>query len=152
MSKMCRALLALGVMAVTAMAPGCDSDPDETGPICTIEPTFSSIRSNYFERSCTFGDCHNAVDREGDMDLSDTNTNLYDELINVLADDDEAAARGKMRVVPMDVMGSFMVQKVEGTMAPDEGDWMPNGTDEIVDADCGVAMLKAWIAAGAPDN
>lgn len=138
------ALVALGVA-------GCDDPPPfpDAGD-CKVEPTLSSLKATYFANSCAFSGCHLGSRAEGKLDL--TRADLHAILVGVVADDEVAGPRGKLRVVAGDPAASFMVQKVEGTQAADEGGIMPDQTDEIIDPDCSVAALKQWIADGALDN
>ncbi|MFO0747269.1 MAG: hypothetical protein U1F43_16625 [Myxococcota bacterium] len=145
---------------VPALLGACDDPPalpgadvvgnDTVTPTCTVEATLSSLKANYFATSCAFSACHDKRSAEGDLDLSASD--LHAQLVGVPAVQEAAFAAGKLRVVAGNPDASFMVQKVEGTMAIDEGTWMPDGTDEVVDPDCRVKRLKEWIAAGALDN
>lgn len=148
------------VLALTALA-ACDEPPyippledasgADTAPApCTVEPTLSSLKANYFKSSCVFSGCHDKRSAEGELDLSADD--LHAQLVGVGVNDENAGPRGKIRIVAGDPDASFMVQKVEGTMARDEGTWMPDGTDEAVDPTCRIAKLREWIAAGALDN
>lgn len=122
---------------------------NDTAP-CTVQPTLSSLKDTYFEGSCVFSGCHDKRSKEGGLDLE--SAGVHAQLVGVPSQDDRAGPRGKIRVVAGDPASSFMVQKVEGTMARDEGAMMPDGTDEIIDPECRVKMLKQWIADGALDN
>jgi len=153
------ALVAAAVMIGVA---ACDQPPyippliteTDTGndgtTTCTVEPTLSSLKANYFEGSCVFSGCHDNRDKEGGLDLE--SAGVHAQLVNVAAEDKKAGPRGKIRVVPGDPDNSFMLQKVLGTQARDEGAMMPDGTDEVIDPECRVKMLKQWIVDGALDN
>lgn len=119
-------------------------------PTCFIQPTLSDIKAKYFSASCTFGGCHDSSSAEGDLDLEGAGTHAR--LVNVAASDSRAGPRGKIRVVPFDPDNSFLVQKLEGTMARDEGNLMPDGADEPIDPACRIAMVRQWITDGALDN
>lgn len=129
--------------------PKLDDGEDGT-TTCDVQPTLSSLASKYFASSCVFSGCHDARSNEGNLDMEAED--LHAELVGVEADDDNARARGKVLVVPGDPDGSFIVQKVEGRMERDEGKWMPEGTDEPIDPECRIKMLRQWIADGALDN
>lgn len=150
------------LLALATMTAACDQPPyipplvtatDTAGDgttTCTVQPTLSSLKANYFEGSCVFSGCHDSRDQEGGLDLE--SPGVHAQLVGVPAQDDFAGPRGKIRVVAGDPESSFMVQKVEGTMARDEGAMMPDGTDEVIDPNCRVKMLRQWIADGALDN
>ncbi len=135
----------------TDVAPT-DTGDDMAGPACDIDPTLSSLRMEYFEKSCTFGGCHDAASAKAELDLSSTNSTLHSDLVGQPANDEFAFNRGKLLVVAGDSANSFLYQKVADLFERDEGDLMPQGSPNVVDPDCRVAMLKAWIDAGASDN
>ena len=152
-----RRLLQLsGVLVLAGAIVACDSPSDDPPgpPACTTEATFTSLRTQYFEKACTFGGCHNAADaREaGMLDMSADNANLYDDLVNAASQDENAGPRGEIRVIAGDPDGSFLVKKLEGRQRVDEGDLMPQGAlrvDEF-DTTCRIKALRDWITAGAP--
>ncbi len=148
-----RVVLAWGVPWVAfAAVSACDEPPPFPPPTdtCTILPTLSSLKENYFARSCVFSGCHLGRRAEANLDL--TTDDLHALLVGVGVEDALAAARGKIRVVPGDPDGSFMLQKVENRQAADEGGIMPEDADGPVDPDCRIKMLRQWIADGALDN
>lgn len=125
------------------------TDTDTTAN-CGIEPKLSSISAKYFQLSCVFGGCHEAASQEGDLNLDAAS--LHAVLVNVAAADKKAGPRGKLRVVPGNPDASFLVQKLEGTQARDEGGIMPDGADEPIDPECRIKMVRQWILDGALDN
>lgn len=118
-------------------------------PNCTIEPKLSSLSSNYFSGSCTA--CHGAG-AQGGLDLRATG--LHARLVGVMPANPNAKGRGKNLISANDPTTSFLLQKVDGTHARDEGLLMPLGLDEpsADDLGCSVFMLRKWIADGALDN
>lgn len=126
------------------------TDTSIVDPNCTILPKLSDIHDKYFSRSCTFGGCHDSGSRAGDLNLQDSG--LHTALVNVPAADPKAGPRGKVRVVPGAPNDSFFLQKLEGTMARDEGNLMPDGADEPIDPNCRIQMVRQWITDGALDN
>ena len=125
---------------------------DTTGETsnCRIQPTLSDLNTQYFSVSCVFGGCHETDSAEGGLDMEAPG--LRSRLVNVAAQDDKAGPRGKLRVVPGNPDASFLVQKLEGSMARDEGNMMPDGTDEPIDPECRIRMVRQWITDGALDN
>lgn len=134
----------------TLVTPDGDTTTDTVNPNCGIQPTLSDLNAKYFSKACTFGGCHDSASQEGGLDLEASS--LHAVLINVAAADAKAGPRGKLRVVPNDPDASFFLQKLEGTMARDEGNLMPDGADEPIDPTCRIAMVRKWIADGALDN
>jgi hypothetical protein len=126
------------------------ADSDGPDPSCTVEPTLSSLKANYFATSCSFSGCHGSRGASADLDLA--SDGLHARLIEVAADDGNARGRGKKLVVAGDPDASFLYQKVSGTHQRDEGFLMPDGADAPVDPGCRIFMLRKWIADGALDN
>jgi hypothetical protein len=104
--------------------------------------------------------CAAAVRCHGDKPTHSVNLDLrpnaaYQELVNHAT----SGRPGALRVVPGDPSKSFLVDKLKGRLAPDEGKAMP------IDVDTGVPLPKdaaqeafvdnvlvPWIAGGAPNN
>lgn len=126
-----------------------ETDGDTTSG-CNIQPTLSDLNAKYFSLSCVFGGCHETASAEGGLDMEAPG--LRDRLVNIAANDDKAGPRGKIRVVAGDPDNSFLVQKLEGKQARDEGSTMPDGTDEPIDPACRIKMIRQWISDGALDN
>ena len=132
-----------GIDGVDAME-GADA-MDGISPDCDLEPTITSLETQYFATSCALaGSCHKGPN-PGGIIILDAGT-AYSNLIGV----ESVLAPGKQLVVPGDPEASFLVQKVEGTMADGEGTIMPQGAQDPIDPACRIATLRAWIAAGAP--
>ena len=142
--------LALALALFGVLASGCDSPPDFSAGPCEIEPTLSSLQAESFIPGCAFSGCHDKKSSEGGLDFE--SPGLHARLVKVAAMDDNAGPRGKLRVVPGDPDASFIVQKVEGTQAGDEGELMPEGAEEPISPDCRIAKLRKWIEDGAKDN
>ncbi len=118
--------------------------PAETSK-CTIKPTLASLEKDYFGASCAFGSCHSAAKKAGQLVLESGKS--YAELVGVAAL--HPGASGWVRVLPGKPEDSFLFVKVTQPQSG-QGKLMPMGVSEPLDADCAVAALKAWIAAGAP--
>jgi hypothetical protein len=112
----------------------------------TGAPTFAEIRMKIFLPSCGTGNCHLNGKTEGNLDLSDAVA--YGQLVNV----DSLAAPTKKRVVPGSSADSFLFAKVNGNVAADgsEGAAMPLIVGMLQDDK--LAMIKAWIDAGAKND
>lgn len=124
-----------------------DAEIAEPDPGCNVEPSLSSISSKYFAVGCVA--CHGAR-ADGGLDLR--GDGLHGRLVGVLAANRTARDRGKLLVVGGDPGNSFLLQKVTGDHARDEGRLMPDRATEPVDPGCWIFMLRKWIADGALDN
>ena len=120
---------------------GCAGD----GPPAGSSGSFGLIQQNIFSNGCLESACHNSTSRAGDLILEPGLA--YENLIGVLADNDNAASDGLSRVVPGDPDNSFLIMKLEGTQG-DRGQRMPLGKTALSDADIG--EIRNWILDGAP--
>ena len=116
---------------------------------CSVRPTLTDLSEKYFSFSCAFGGCH---DERAAGGLNLLRGGLHARLVGIAASNENAQARGKLRVVPGDPDASFLVQKLEGTQARDEGKIQPDGADQPIDPNCRIKMLRQWISDSAPDN
>ena len=72
----------------------------------------------------------------------------YGQLVGVTATNPAAQAPGLLRVVPGDPERSFLVRKLEGSLAAGEGEPMPRVGMTLSPAL--LDLVRRWIAAGAP--
>ena len=134
----------------TDMTDGADTTDGATSvdglpPDCDVEATMASLETDYFAMSCALaGSCHKGPNPSG-MLILDAGT-AHANMVGV----ESIMAPGKTLVIAGDPDNSFLVQKVEGTMAEGEGQIMPLGAPDPLDPSCRIAALRAWIAAGAP--
>ena len=148
--------LTLGALLV-AMAAGACSGGSPTSPTSAptpaptpvstppaSAPTLSMIQTQIFDPSCTT--CHTDVGRTPSAGLNLRAGVAFAGLVSVAS----SAQAGAVRVIPGNANNSYLVQKLEG--APGiAGLRMPrNGPPYLTDAQ--VQMIRAWIAAGAPNN
>ena len=70
----------------------------------------------------------------------------YGQLVGVLAENEAARAKGKLRVVPGHPEQSFLIDKLAGP-GPDEGRLMPDGTAGLAAAQ--LEAIRLWIQRGA---
>ena len=61
-----------------------------------------------------------------------------------------ARTAGKLRVAPGDTTRSFLLDKLSGNLAPDEGSPMPLAGNRLPATS--IDLVQRWIAAGAPDT
>jgi hypothetical protein len=69
------------------------------------------------------------------------------QVVQTLVGVQSISSPSKVRVKAFDPDNSFIVQKLEGHLAPNEGVQMPPG--RVIGADQ-VQLLREWIAGGAP--
>lgn len=122
--------------------PEClDVQPDGSA---ALEPTLTNVAS-IFIQSCAFNSCHGSAAKAGNLDLENRST-LHAQLVG----------RGSMLlpdvplVEPGDPQGSFLYQKM-AQCSPAAGASMPLNAPILL-ADETVAVVREWIAAGAPDD
>ena len=129
-------------------ATGAETTGDDGGTVgdCDVEPTLSSITTEYFALSCNFSSCHGSGGAGG-LTL-DTDT-LHESLVDVAAK--HPGAVGKVLVIPGDPANSFLIQKLEGPGAS-EGSIMPVGISEPLDPECRIQAVRTWIENGALNN
>jgi hypothetical protein len=142
-------LVVIVFVALTGVA--CDENLSSlTGPTPALEPTFSSIQSEIFEKTDSAGrtactTCHTSTGRNpaGGMNLN--HAVAYSQLVNVAT----RLPVGKIRVIPGDPANSYLVNKLEGLGI--SGNRMPNnGPPYLTDGQ--IVVIKRWIEIGAPNN
>jgi hypothetical protein len=110
------------------------------------ESAFDLVQQRVFApNGCALANCHGAGQAAG-LDLRPGTAHVA--LVDVPASNVAAAAAGKLRVVPGHPESSFLVDKLAGHLADDEGDQMPLGTAPLTPNQLG--LVKAWVLAGAP--
>jgi hypothetical protein len=128
---------------LTALGCGSGDGGEETGTdMIAIEATFPSIHTNVIKRRCTSGACHDASSPAGGLNLV-TLESAYAGMVGRAAE----IAPEKTIIVPGDPGASFLIAKLRGELAEDEGDPMPLGTAMLSEAT--IAKIEAWIAGGA---
>ena len=105
-----------------------------------LAPTFASIQANVFSVNCAIPGCHGGGSAQFGLRLDPGFS--YGNLVNVASPRDAS----RIRVIPGNPDGSFIIQKLEGTQTlgdrmPDFGPYLPQST---IDA------IRQWIADGAP--
>ena len=138
--------------AASLAGTGCDEKLSTlAGPTPNLEPTFTAIQRDIFEATDASGraactQCHSSTGRTPSGGLNLNHDVAYDQLVN-------AAVRekpGAVRIVPGDPDNSYLVQKLEGSSGI-TGRRMPqNGPPYLTDGQ--IAIIRRWIAIGAPRN
>ena len=140
------------ILAAATLVMACGTDdgmngmqmttPD-AGTVCNVEPTFTSLYDNIFNTvSCNSAGCHGAPE-SGGLLLTGDKATVHAAL---LADSAAFAAPQAKRVVANDPNNSYLWNRVNGTVAPI---MPPSGK---MNEDCELAMIKAWIENGAPND
>ena len=118
--------------------------------------TFSQINS-LFQTSCTIG-CHNASNNSGNLNLTGTDSEVYNRIVNAVPTNPVAAAKGHKLVRPGYPDRSFLYRKCNGGLYPtdgltglNEGSSMPNygGPGAAFPAQ-NIELIRQWIYKGAP--
>jgi hypothetical protein len=115
-------------------------------PAAPRTPTFQRIQHEIFDVSCSADSCHSSVGNAGGLILEEGYS--WDQLMNHTPSNRAAAAHGMLRVAPGDTAHSFLLAKLTNNLAAGEGVPMPYNAAPLDDAT--IAVLEAWIAAGAP--
>ena len=114
-------------------------------PVASAAPaTYDTVAKAVFS-SCSTRSCHGAEGKRGGLQL--TTDVAYDQLVGVKAQQEGAAAKGKLRIKAGDPDNSYFLQKLEAPAAG-EGDRMPPRGQALPPET--VALVRRWIAAGCP--
>ena len=143
------------MLGLTLAGCGSQQSPTLAGPTpspATPNPTvtFSIIQHDIFETSDANGraactNCHTSAGRSPAAGLDLSHAAAYDQLVNMPA----RAVSGSMRVVPGDPDRSYLVRTIEGASGI-AGQRMPINGPYLTGEQ--IAMVRQWIAQGAPRN
>ncbi len=116
--------------------------PPAPPPGAPLAPTLASIQANVFSIDCAASGCHGGAGAQQGMrlDRGFSAANLI--CVSVPRDP------SKIRVIPGDPDGSFIIQKLEGRPAPLLGDQMPQGGPYLDQST--IDVIRQWIKDGAP--
>jgi hypothetical protein len=134
-------------LACVGDGTGLDPIPNPTGCILpSAGVSFCADVQPIFTASCAFSGCHAGPAAQLGQNLSVGNA--YASIVNVPSVEVPALDR----VEPGDPDASYLVHKIEGTFASvgGSGGRMPLGQGALPQAD--IDVIRAWIAAGAPNN
>jgi len=143
------------VVLATVGLSACDLQGMATKVDVPLTPySFDEIQASVLLPSCMFGSCHSRSSAHGAGGLN-LETDSYAQLMNVPADNGQAAAANMMRVAPCDPSGSFLVVKLELPESTDDptvgyGAHMPERSGSLPAAT--LEAIRAWIARGAPQH
>jgi len=114
-----------------------------------VSATFAKdIQKKIFDSTCATPSCHGAGAASAGLDLSDGAA--YSNLVGVPAANEAARAAGLLRVAPGDPDHSYLLLKLEGTLAAGEGVPMPLVGGPLPAS--AIDTIRRWIAAGAPET
>jgi hypothetical protein len=111
--------------------------------LCGPSISFSAKIQPVFNASCLTSGCHEGKNPKANLNL--TTGTSYSQLVNVASAD----CSGRIRVIPYDVSGSYLISKLRGmdmctgTQMPKVGVKLPSGD---------MAAIEGWICNGAPKN
>jgi hypothetical protein len=143
-------LAACLLAALTAAA--CAAESAEAPDVTLAEaPTMNAVYSQVLEPRCTFSSCHSAPTVAAKLDL--TREGMCKALVNTSS----CLFPRRMLVVPSDPESSFLMHKLTGSALTEQPDGncssasnlpMPFGGTTLPADE--IALVRAWIAAGAP--
>ncbi len=116
-------------------------------PTETPLPWLVLIQTTIFNPSCAVLNCHDAGTASADLVLAEGSS--YSNLVNVPPENFAALDKGLLRVQPNDPANSFLIVKVTEP-GVGEGRRMPLASPPLSAEQ--IALLTAWIEAGAPDS
>ena len=108
--------------------------------------TMARVQQEVFDVGCNVSTCHSATAKAGDLVLEPGVA--HDQLVEVPAFQQQAAAEGLIRVVPGDPDASFLIAKCRGGIESIYGEPMPWGGDALEEDR--LELLREWILDGAP--
>ena len=120
------------------------------------QSTFSSVRA-LFTANCTNG-CHTATDPTGNLDLTGTDAEVYQRLVNATPTNPAAAARNWKRIKPGYPDRSFLLRKCNNNLyqnagidAADLGSPMPSYPQPAMQPQ-EIELIRQWVYKGAPQT
>ena len=146
MKNCVRTVIAIGIALVLSSCGGYDSPAQPSpnpNPTPTLQPTFSSISTQVFDRICV--SCHNAGGAQFAGGLRLDSGQAYNQLVNTPSTGRPAA----VRVIPGNADDSYLIHKLEGRSGI-AGVRMPLNGSPLTQAD--IDVIRTWIAQGAQNN
>ena len=109
---------------------------------------YHDIQEYVFDKSCANSVCHAAPANAGSLNL--TYGLSYEDLVGQVPQNPAAAAAGMKLVDPGNPENSFLLAKLVGPTAPEQGARMPFGGGVLHSGK--IEAIRTWIAAGAPQT
>lgn len=120
------------------------------------QSTFTSVRA-LFNANCTNG-CHNTASPTGNLDLTGTDAEVYQRLVNATPTNPAAAARNWKRIKPGYPDRSFLLRKCNNNLyqnagidAADLGSPMPSYPQPAMQPQ-EIELIRQWVYKGAPQT
>jgi len=117
------------------------------------QATFTQIKS-MFQASCAIG-CHNSSDNSGNLNLTGTDQEVYNRLINITPTNPAASAAGYKLVKPGYPDKSYLVRKCNNNLYSTSalpnasfGSTMPNNANPLPNNQ--IELIRQWVYEGAP--
>ena len=111
------------------------------------QSTFTEVY-NIFQGNCATY-CHGGSNPSGQLNLTGTEGEVYDAIVNVNPVNPAALAKLDKIVKPGHPSRSFLLRKCNGDIEVSEGNTMPTG-QSLEDAE--IALIENWILFGAPQT
>ena len=109
---------------------------------------YHDIQEYVFDKSCANSVCHAAPANAGNLNL--TYGLSYEDLVGMVPQNPAAAAAGMQLVDPGNPENSFLLAKLMGPTAPEQGARMPFGGGMLHNGK--IDAVRTWIEAGAPQT
>lgn len=109
---------------------------------------YHDIQEYVFDKSCANSSCHAAPANAGSLSL--TYGLSYEDLVGMVPRNPAAAAAGMKLVDPGNPDNSFLLTKLMGPTAPEQGARMPFGGGVLHNGK--IEAIRTWIEAGAPQT
>jgi hypothetical protein len=130
-------ILAVGVLALSGLVPGCPGKLEDPARFEGCPPGFN-VETQIFQASCNGKLCHTSDDPAGELDLQSPNP--ASRLLNVPSSD--ALCLGALRLDPNNVDNSLLMQKLTSSK-PGCGDQMPLAPNEPL-SDSQIECVRQW--------
>jgi hypothetical protein len=119
------------------------------------QSTFSQINA-LFQANCTVG-CHNTSSNSGNLNLTGTDSEVYNRIVNAVPTNPAAAAKGHKLIRPGYPDRSFLYRKCNAGLYPtngltgaNEGNTMPDSYPQGQLENQQIELIRQWIYKGAP--
>lgn len=137
---------ALTLISFSYLASGCASSRGAATD--GVQPTWTSIQAEVFDKSCATSGCHDGVTKRGDLSLDASDS--YASLVGVNPMNRSTEGSDLKRVVAGNPDKSFLLIKLVAP-SPAQGKRMPLGNQPPLD-EATIQAIKTWIANGAKED
>lgn len=137
MARQLSTILAVGVIALSGLVPGCPGKLEDPARFEGCPPGFN-VETEIFQKTCNDKLCHASADPAGELDLESPNP--ASRLVNVPSSN--ALCLGTLRLDPNNVDNSLLMQKLL-LSKPGCGDRMPLEPNEPL-SDSQIECVRQW--------